>query len=495
MGKQALSILIFILFISNLSNSQAPVVGSEFVIENGIDSVFAFGGAYDSEKYLIIMRRELATGGAEIIGQFLSKADNSLLGNPIVLGETKIALENFEHGIPQVSFDGNRFIVVWTDAENGGIKYRFIDARTLTLSDLYSDATLPAHLTGVSTLHFNSSLNKYFLAFMIRAGSGYYPVGIFIRPDGTMENSFQISNITGRKEISLAYGNSRYLVCFVKEAGDYDNEVWGQIINENGSPVGSSFLIDGSPEPSDDPIFAVFDGAKFICFFPDEETMGWKTYARIVNPNGTVQSQRFLITSNAHVVPYAAVGNGELLFTCTGFRQDFSSRIIGRFFDLSLNPKSDEFTVFDTLQGKNPLVGYSVYIGDKYLSFTTRFRYQPTQGDRIIMTDGDVYGVTISPITFVKSDEEIPVTFRLAQNYPNPFNPFTSIRFSLPVKSDVKLEIFDIAGRKICDVVNGVLEAGEYQVEFRADNLASGIYIYKLKANSFVDSKKMILLK
>lgn len=495
MGKQALFILIFILFTSNFLNSQAPVIGNEFVIENGIDSVFAVGGAYDSEKYLIIMRRELATGGAEIIGQFLSKADNSLLGNPIVLGETKIALENFEHGIPQVSFDGDRYLVVWTDAENGGIKYRFINARTLTLSDLYSDATLPAYLTGISTLHFNSSLNKYFLAFMIRAGSGYYPVGIFIRPDGTMENSFQISSIAGRKEISLAYGNSKYLVCFVKETGNYDNEVWGQIINENGSPVGSSFLIDGSPEPSDDPIFAIFDGTKFICFFPDEETTGWKTYARIVNPDGTVQSQRFFITSNAHLVPCAVVGNGELLFTCTGFREDFSSKVVGRFFDLSLNPKSSEFTVFDTLQGKNPVSGYSVYTGEKYLSFTTRVRYQFTQEGDIIMTDGDVYGVGISPITFVKSDEEIPMTFRLEQNYPNPFNPVTSIRFSLPAKSDVKLEIFDIAGRKICDVVNGVLEAGEHQVNFRMDNLASGIYIYRLKANNFVDSKKMILLK
>ncbi len=495
MSRQALTFLIFILSIFNILNSQVPVIGNEFAIESGVDSVFAVGGAYGSGKYLVIMRRELATGGAEIIGQFLSKDDNSLIGDPIVIGETKIAFENFEHGIPQVSFDGNRFLVVWTDAENGGIKYRFIDAQTLALSSLYSDATLPAYLTGVSTLHFNSSLNKYFLAFMIKSTGGYYPVGIFIKPDGTMESSFQISNIPGRREISLAYGNSKYLVCFIRETGDYDNEVWGQVINENGSPVGSSFLIDGSPEPSDDPVFAVFDGVKFICFFPDEEATGWKIYARIVNLDGTVQNQRFLITSNAHLVPYAVVGNGELLFTCTGFRQDFSSRVIGRFFDFSLNPKSDEFTVFDTLGGKNPVVGYSVYTGEKYLSFTTRVKYLFTQEGNIIMTDGDVYGIAISPITFVKGDKENPMMFKLDQNYPNPFNPVTSIRFSLPVKSDVKLEIFDLAGRKIYDIVDGIFEAGEHQVEFRADNLASGIYIYRLKANNFIDSKKMILIR
>ena len=495
MSKKICFFGILLFVFSSILISQIPQIGPEFGIETGRDATFVLGGAYDSEKYLVVMRKELSTGGAEIVGQFLSKADNSLIGSPIVLGTTVIPAGNFEVGIPQVAFDGNRFLVVWTDGENGGIKYRFIDAKTFQLSNLYSDSTLKCYLNGVSVLHFNSTVNKYFLVFAIRSSSGYYLAGTFILPNGYMENSFQVSNVLARKEYSLAYGNSKYLVCFIKETGDYDNEIWGQMVSENGSAIGASFLVDGSPAPSDNPLFVTFDGQKFISFFPDEETTGWKTYARFINQDGTVLPQRILITPNAYIVPCASVNGGEILFTATGFKQDFTSKIFARFFDLSLNPKGEEFVVFDTLGGKNPLGSYVVYGGGKYLVFTTRVRFGVAPDSGIYFTDGDVYGVAISPVTNVTSLGENPTQFRLEQNYPNPFNPSTTIRFSLPSQTYVTLKVFDILGREVTTLVDGELNLGEHSVVYNVEDLPSGVYYYRLQAGNFAQQKKMMIIK
>jgi hypothetical protein len=85
--------------------------------------------------------------------------------------------------------------------------------------------------------------------------------------------------------------------------------------------------------------------------------------------------------------------------------------------------------------------------------------------------------------------------FELFNNYPNPFNPSTSIKYSIGGKSLVTLKIYDILGREIETIVNKEQTAGSYQVKFDASNLSSGIYLYQLKAGSFVNTKKMVLLK
>jgi endo-beta-N-acetylglucosaminidase D len=105
------------------------------------------------------------------------------------------------------------------------------------------------------------------------------------------------------------------------------------------------------------------------------------------------------------------------------------------------------------------------------------------------------------------NDEEInsviPTNFSLSQNYPNPFNPTTNIKFSLPsvIASGTKqsqmvtIKVYDILGSEIETLINEEKTAGTYEVQFDGSKLASGIYFYKLQAGSFVESKKMILIK
>jgi predicted CXXCH cytochrome family protein len=97
--------------------------------------------------------------------------------------------------------------------------------------------------------------------------------------------------------------------------------------------------------------------------------------------------------------------------------------------------------------------------------------------------------------TGVEQEEGIPVVYKLAQNYPNPFNPSTTIKFSIPKVSDVKITIFDAIGREVEELVNEQMDAGNYSLNWNATNLSSGIYLYRIETGSFVDIKKMILLK
>ena len=93
------------------------------------------------------------------------------------------------------------------------------------------------------------------------------------------------------------------------------------------------------------------------------------------------------------------------------------------------------------------------------------------------------------------NSNNIPTEYALAQNYPNPFNPTTTIKYDLPKTSDVSLIIYDILGRKIKELVKVKQEPGRYEVQFDASHLSSGIYIYQIIAEKYMNSKKMILLK
>ena len=88
-----------------------------------------------------------------------------------------------------------------------------------------------------------------------------------------------------------------------------------------------------------------------------------------------------------------------------------------------------------------------------------------------------------------------PLAFELEQNYPNPFNPSTLIKYSIPEGGFVTLDVYNLLGEKVITLVNGVHEAGRYEVNFDASNLASGIYVYSLNSGSFNLVKKMLLMK
>jgi len=113
------------------------------------------------------------------------------------------------------------------------------------------------------------------------------------------------------------------------------------------------------------------------------------------------------------------------------------------------------------------------------------------KGLRGCVIDGDTFGI----ITTVKEDIKLPEEFYLSQNYPNPFNPSTNIKYAIGSRQYVSLVVYDVLGKEVAKLVNEDKSAGNYEVKFDATSLPSGIYFYRLKASSFIETKKMMLMK
>ena len=111
--------------------------------------------------------------------------------------------------------------------------------------------------------------------------------------------------------------------------------------------------------------------------------------------------------------------------------------------------------------------------------------------------NGIILHTTNGGVSFVEEKQtgEVPTEYLLSQNYPNPFNPGTKIKYSVPQTSQVQIKVYDVLGNEIETLVNEEKPAGSYELNWDAEPLPSGVYFYQLRAGSFVQTKKMSLLK
>ncbi len=149
---------------------------------------------------------------------------------------------------------------------------------------------------------------------------------------------------------------------------------------------------------------------------------------------------------------------------------------------------------YESLEGKmlvnafNPTEKTQIYAdGRVYLS-------APARGFAVYVAEEDyvAYGRGVDA---AENGNTIPAEYALEQNYPNPFNPATTIRYALPKDGAVRLTIYNLLGQEVTTLVNEYKLKGRYEVKFDASNLSSGMYIYRIDAGSFSDSKRMMLVK
>ncbi len=103
--------------------------------------------------------------------------------------------------------------------------------------------------------------------------------------------------------------------------------------------------------------------------------------------------------------------------------------------------------------------------------------------------------IHIKGITTDVDKNVLPAEFSLSQNYPNPFNPITNIKFTLPKSTKVQLYVYSVSGELVTKLVDDMMPAGKHIITFDAENLPSGVYIYKLLSDNFTQAKKMVLIK
>ena len=156
---------------------------------------------------------------------------------------------------------------------------------------------------------------------------------------------------------------------------------------------------------------------------------------------------------------------------------------------LTTNPITATYYVdYDYLEGETYLAYYSAKAVDQYDNLSS---------------SSNVDGVWVMPTKqdyLIQNETLRPTQFELQQNYPNPFNPSTTISFGLPENINVRLDILDISGRKIRTLIDASKEAGTYQVVWNGQDdygksVASGVYVYRIQAGDFVQSKKLLFMK
>jgi photosystem II stability/assembly factor-like uncharacterized protein len=252
----------------------------------------------------------------------------------------------------------------------------------------------------------------------------------------------------------------------------------------------------------------------YSIYFADQNTGwitwgGWYTGGILKTTNGGddwfdcpggagLQSIFFIDQNNGWIAGNTWEGNGEIIHTTNG----------GEYWELQMgDPFSRLNSIYFTDQNNGWVVGSEIINttdgGENWTSQTSwghllnsvYFTNQNTGW--VVGYNGTILKTTNGGVTFIEEDEidKIPTEFLLSQNFPNPFNSSSVIRYSIPQRSNIVVKVYDILGNEIETLVNEEKTAGTFELTWNASNLPSGVYFYQIKAGSFIETKKMILLK
>jgi len=224
------------------------------------------------------------------------------------------------------------------------------------------------------------------------------------------------------------------------------------------------------------------------------------TNGQIINSGGTI------INLDAPAAPLnlTATASGTyqpvVLNWTANTENDLDKYKIYRASNYSPTPPSSGYGLIATVNafsGGNPVTSYTdnetfAYTSSWWVHY--KIKAQDTAGNVSGSSNIDSYNAVLFK-TAAGDEEQTVQAFRLLQNYPNPFNPATTIAFALPEKASVRLQVFDLNGKLVKELVNQELTAGTYEASLDATHLGSGIYVYRLTAGAFSQTHKMMLIK
>lgn len=363
------------------------------------------------------------------------------------------------------AFDGNLYASIWFYPQNEGL-YRSTDGGTLWLTAGYS---VP------------SGNNIFSIA--VKSGSPNYSIFLGTRngvvrstnSGSTFENAN--SGIPANSWVRDIEIDSAGIIAAATTNGLFistnNGDSWQ---NTSGIPLADTtvaLIFDYPINTLDGGDTRLLTGTQISRLYESFKSNLYLTNAlTAILTDGEVAGFALLYLADQNLKMYGVAVFGDGVFTSTSPQQGFNQENDG----LPSNPKVSALSgqVIQTRSGE----AVEMYTG---------------------LYENASSGAKIYKRTFVVGVEnissEIPIEYRLEQNHPNPFNPSTTIQFSIPEQSFVKLEVFNSLGEKVSTLVSEELSAGSYNYEWNAEKLSSGIYYYKLSANGFSKTNKMILLK
>ncbi|MFW6348107.1 MAG: DUF4397 domain-containing protein, partial [Cyclonatronaceae bacterium] len=202
----------------------------------------------------------------------------------------------------------------------------------------------------------------------------------------------------------------------------------------------------------------------------------------------------FFVTHTATDAPAIDVRSGELTLledALFGSASEYLS-LLADSYDLELYPSGTDDLLAIYRADLSAFAGESAVITARGFLDPSSNQDGPAFELVAVMASGEV--ISLNDVTSTPPVEQ-PAEFALKQNYPNPFNPSTNIEYNLPEAADVRLEVFNLQGQQVAELVNERQNAGSYSIAFDARNLASGMYLYRIRAGNFTQVQKMMLVK
>jgi hypothetical protein len=401
--------------------------------------------------------------------------------------QTKTEIWNSYHRFaPSIAFDGNKFFLAYK-------RYSIV-------------ATLTYNSTGVVVYPFeipHYGGDVYYDPEIVFGDSSYLVIwpcdgdgrvfgleGRMLSPNGMMGDLFNIIR-EPPDHISLAFSGENYLVALE----EFDN-VYGERIDASGVPIPSANIkISVKPTIEQKPEIT-FGGSNYLIVWQDDRNgTDFDIYGARVTPSGEVLDTLGLPISLAdsnQVNPEITFDGENYIVVWEDYRSGIESDIYGAKVDTDGNVI--ESFLISTQEGEQlqPALykGSSNQVLVVYSGWTGEYQGKTYNSMRI-------WGKMLGEPNNVNEDINnfVVKNFKLEQNYPNPFNPNTKMKYSIPQSSNVIIKVFDLLGNKIETLVNEEKQVGNYEITWYAEDVPSGVYFYQLKAGSFVETKKMVLMK
>ncbi len=295
-----------------------------------------------------------------------------------------------------------------------------------------------------------------------------------------MENALNVA-----AQVAVPSGNLYDALLNVTDAnGEHLDQIyladgaWGQVVEAHEANEVESFtVLEQSPYAPNEDHYIVERGIHFSGVVASKAVV-----FRHLKPAG-----RAVDLSGYEYFSFEASGKGKVRV-----RLEEAGDASDHFFiDLDLDEDLERYIVFYDEFAKDS--GEAVFQGNAVTALSFVFEAGDEPEEVELLVQGVLFGKG-SPVG-VEDEAGIPIEYSLSQNYPNPFNPVTTIEFGLPEPADVRLEVFDILGRRVVTIADQEYAPGKYSLPFDAGRLASGSYVYRLIANDRVFSKVMHLLK
>jgi len=363
--------------------------------------------------------------------------------NGFVASTKTDASGNFTITLDSVSQSLNAFIVA---AHKDGYKFQFYNNQDTFFK---ANVLFAFHDTTFSNLNFTLSpedTNRYSISGTVKDSSG---MGI--------KNAFvtAFDSATGHHHMAVSDSNGNYSI--------------------NGLAQGSYYLL--------------FTAHGYQSqFYPNAST--WET-ATAVNVSSSITGINVVLAQDTSTM---ATGGGDIIGDVHSSNDSALAGVLitvkdshGNVVGTAVTDVNGSYSIAGLVQGSYTITAsFSTYTSQQQTT-----TYSPSSGS----TQVSSFTLPQSTTAITTQPNNLPTRFALDNNYPNPFNPSTIIGFSIPYSTHVTLEVYNVLGQKVAQLVNGNLAAGHYAYSFNANNLSSGVYLYRIQTDKFVSVKKMLLTK